>query len=216
MRSIVLDSEWPGRADEATLEDCRNPVALLDYAKSAPHDWRRWFYVAYRYDELCDPRRAAGLYERVLELNPEMALAHYLLGRARLGMDDAVEGERDLLRAVELRPDLDGAWILLASLRSDSDRFSDALYAWQEAARIDPTGEIYWQIGRCLVGLGRLREATVALEEAVRMKPNHTPAHRALALLGHAESDEELMLRHLRLLFELDEDMAREIDQRIR
>jgi cytochrome c-type biogenesis protein CcmH/NrfG len=98
---------------------------------------------------------------------------------------------------------------LLGAIHLEARDASQALHAWQEVARLAPDGDAYWSIAKCFVAQGRFAQATVALEEAVRLQPNHTVAHRALAFLGQMRDEPDVMRRHLLQLFTLDEDMAR-------
>lgn len=214
--SLLDDPEYPGRDRTRSGTDPLDPEFLRARAETVPGDWARWFRLGYRYLELCEPRLAIVPLQRAIDLAPRNGLAHYLLGKALVGADRREEAEPVLQAATRLRSDLTEAWSLLAALRSGSERFSEALPAWKQVAQRAPSGEVYWQIGRCLIALERFNEATVVLEESVKLKPNHLLSHRALAYLGKIRKEPDVMLRHLRELFRLNEDMARDLDDKLR
>jgi cytochrome c-type biogenesis protein CcmH/NrfG len=151
--------------------------------------------------------------ERAVALAPGNGLTHYLLARARFRAADRAGAKDALEAAVRLRPDYENAWRLLGLMRFEDGRFDAAQKALSRAARLVPDGETYWAIARCFVAMRDFAEAMVALEEAVRLKPNHTVAHRALAMLGRYRGESDVEHRHLLQLFVLDEGMARELEK---
>lgn len=209
---ISDDPDFPGY--DAVEGDPFDSDYLRRRAEESPSDWKRWLRLGYLLVERCEAGAIPPL-ERAIVLAPGNGLAHYLLGKA------SVEGNRvkaiqELEAAVRLRPDYARAWAILGSLHLASGRTSKALEAWLCAARLAPDGDAYWYIARCFIAQNRLAEATVALEEAVRLKPNHTVAHRSLAYLGSARGERDVERRHLQALFALDEEMARKVDDDLR
>ena len=205
----LADPDFPGY--DTVHGDPFDPDYLRRRAEANPADWRPWMRLGYLLVQRCDAGAVSAL-EHATALAPENALAHYLLGMAMCREGQIAGAERTLETAVRLRADYAEAWRLLGAIRSAAERNAEALAAWLQVARLVPDGETYWRIGLCFVRLSRLAEATVALEEAVRRKPNHTVAHRALAYLGQVRGEPELTRRHLQTLFTLDEDMARLLD----
>lgn len=213
---MLSGPEYPGRDPDRWSGDPFDPEYLRARAEAAPHDWARWFRLGFRYLELCEPGLAVAPFRRVLRLAPNNGLAHYLLGDALMHSGRRRRAEPVLARAVSLRPDLIRAWSLLGMLRAERGCYADALEAWKHVARSEPDGEVYWQLGHCLMALNRPAEAMVVLEESVRLHPNHLLSHQALARLGKTQNQPDVMVRHLQQLFALNEDMARALDARLR
>lgn len=211
--SITDDPDYPGYDTEGG--DPFDPAFLRRRAEERPTDWKRWLRLGYLLVQRCEVEAIPAL-ERATSLVPQNGLAHYLLGRALCMEGHRARGAKELEEAVKLRPHYSHAWAILGSLRLDTGRLDDALEAWLHAARLAPDGDAYWGVARCFVALHRLPEATVALEEAVRLKPDHTVAHRALVCLGKVRGEPDVERRHLLRLFVLDEGMARRTQEDLR
>jgi protein O-GlcNAc transferase len=206
---ISADPDFPGY--DNVEGDAFDSDYLFRRAKDSPADWRRWLRLGYVLEQRCEGEAVSAL-AKAVSLNPRNALAHYLLARATSRAGKPRKAMRALETAVKVRPDYADAWSLLGALRVQTGRVDKAVDAWSQAARLAPDGETYWQIAKCFISLRRIAEATVALEEAVRLKPNHTVAHGALAHLGRLRGESDVERRHLQLLFTLDEDMARRLE----
>ena len=204
------DPDFPGYDNEQG--DAFDPEYLRRRAENSPLDWRRWLRLGSVLEQRCESAEAVIALERAARLNPHNGLAHYLLGRAMCQEGQRVKGALELATAVRLRPDYVHAWRMLGAIHLKAGRADDALEAWLHAARLAPDGDTYWSVATCFIAQRRFAEATVALEEAVRLKPIHTVAHRALAFLGRMRDEPDVMRRHLLQLFTLDEDMAREAE----
>lgn len=212
---MLDDPEYPGRDPAPNGEDPLDVEYLRCRADAMPKDWACWFRLGFRLLELGDATGAVAALRRAVALAQWNGLARYFLGKALASSGQEKEATLTLKDATRLRPGLVEAWHLLACALSDQGAYADAVHAWQHVARAAPDGEVYWQLGYCLAVVGREREAIVALEEAVRLQPNHLPAHHALAVLGKIQGEPDLTARHRRRLFELNEDWARKLDDEL-
>ena len=205
---ITQDPDFPGY--DLSGGDPFDPACLHRRAEENPADWKPWLRLGYLLVQRCEPEAIPAL-ERAIVLAPDNGLAQYLLGRAFGHAGDYARAASAMEAAVMRRPDYHLAWSILGAIRLQSAQIDEALVAWFHVVRLAPTGDAYWSIARCFIAQGRTAEATVALEEAVRLKTNHTVAHRALAYLGRLRGEPDVERRHLLRLFELDEDMARRV-----
>lgn len=178
--SITEDPDFPGYdSDEGDPFDA---AYLHRRAQESPNDWRGWIRLGYLLSERGEDDAIPAL-ERALALAPGNGLAHYLLGRSRCAKGQRVRGTRELETAVRLRPDHARGWTILAALRLDKGRVVEALEALLIVATLAPDGETYWDIARCFMMQHRFPEAIAALEEAMRLAPNHVAANRVLSYL---------------------------------
>ncbi len=208
-KTISEDPDFPGY--DAGGGDAFDPVFLRCRADERPADWKGWLRLGYALVQRCEDGGVTVL-KRATELAPHNGLGHYLLGRAFGHEGQLAKCEKEMEMAVGLRPDYAHAWLILGHLRLAKGRIDEALNAFLHTVRLAPDGDVYWSIARCFIAQGRIPAATVALEEAVRLKPNHVPAHRALAYLGDLRDEPDVARRHLQQLFALNEDMARAVE----
>ncbi|MGH7480871.1 MAG: tetratricopeptide repeat protein [Longimicrobiales bacterium] len=205
------DPDDPGRGPPLTGSEVFDPRFLRDRVREQPDDWRTWFRLGYRLLEQCSHEPAADALKEAARLAPDNGLAHYLLGIALCREQRQYEARTSFVRATQLRPADPGPWRLLGELCWRAECWASAAEALSAAARLEPTGEIYWQLGVCLDQLNRDREAVVAFEEAVRLKRNHLPALLALYHLARRHDELDVARGHLETLFRYNPVRAREL-----
>jgi arylsulfatase A-like enzyme/Tfp pilus assembly protein PilF len=84
-------------------------------------------------------RDAMRMFERLLTIDPNHALAHENLGVARLQVRDYPGAEESLRRAIALDPNLAGAQTALGVALVSTGRRTEAIEAWKHAVEIDGT-----------------------------------------------------------------------------
>lgn len=202
---ISTDPGWPGY--DADGGDAFDPVFLRRRAEERPGDWRGWLRLGYVLERGC-AADAIPVLERATALAPQNALAHYLLGRVLASAGERARAMREMEIVVRLRPSNHHAWTILGHFHLGKGQVDRALDAFLQAAKLAPDGEGYWCIGRCFLMQDRFDEATVALEEAARLKPDHLLVHRALVYLGEIHGEPDVAHRHMETLFALNKEMA--------
>ena len=106
------------------------------------------------------------LYEKALQLNPKLAVVHYLIADALLKQPDADPAliESHLKRAVEMDQTFAPARLALAKLYMRGERWDDAVAALEVAVKLDPQeAEAYYQLGRAYARLKRAAAAQAAM-----------------------------------------------------
>jgi arylsulfatase A-like enzyme/Tfp pilus assembly protein PilF len=81
---------------------------------------------------------AARTYGRLLEIDPNNAVAHENLGVAQLQGKDLKAAETSLRKAVALDPSRAGAYTALGVVLASTNRTAEAIEAWRTALRLDP------------------------------------------------------------------------------
>jgi len=84
---------------------------------------------------------ARRIFTRMLEQNPDDAVAHENLGVVQLRSREEVAAERSLRRAIELDPRRAGAHTALGVLLASTGRRTEAIAMWTRALELDPSDE---------------------------------------------------------------------------
>jgi Tfp pilus assembly protein PilF len=123
---------------------------LLHAAEIAPDDARVWEALAQYYVELGIDVSESGLaaVERLVELAPNHARAHDLMGRAYYLTHEDVLARTSLDRALALDPRLASAHYHLGRLNARQGRFAEAALNFQRAADHDISGRLAQQLER--------------------------------------------------------------------
>jgi tetratricopeptide (TPR) repeat protein len=127
------------------------------------------------YRDFEQPERAAAAFAKALAMDSRVRRAHYYLGTLALldkdgpRLDDAI-GE--LRRELALYPQDEASRLYLGMALVEAKRLDEALPSLVEFGRSEhPQVEALFYLGRCLVGLGRPREAVEPLRRALAAAP---------------------------------------------
>ena len=124
--------------------------------------------------------RASARHEA--ELFPRSAVAHGLAGQAALAANDPAEGRRELMRASELAPSLEGPALSLVKL--DILERRDSLEDAQAAVRADARDpEARYALANAYSAARRLDEAAAEYEKTLKLKPDFAGAHENLGVI---------------------------------
>jgi TolB-like protein/tetratricopeptide (TPR) repeat protein len=156
--------------------------------------------------------------QRSLELNPDLALGHALLGEALynreeiagdgFAADEVVLIESEYSRALDLNPNLAWAWAEWARLKRALRRYDEALALMVKAVAIDPMSPAYrLEYARTLHRLGRFADAREELETGLRIDPVYVEVHDEMARLENsAYGRPDRGLAWAKIAAELDKD----------
>lgn len=91
---------------------------------------------------------------------------------------------RMLEQTAQQSPKNAAAWIALGNALMDSNRFSEAVDAYQKALALDPKNvDVRVDMGTCLKNSGRPQQAVEEYRKAIKMNPNHVNAHRNMGVV---------------------------------
>ncbi len=94
------------------------------------------------------------------------------------------EEMRMLEQAVKQSPKNAAAWTALGNALMDSNRFSEAVDAYQKALALDPKNvDVRVDMGTCLKNSGRPQLAVEEYRKAIKINPNHIYAHRNMGVV---------------------------------
>lgn len=165
-----------------------------------------------------DPEKAAQEFQRATELDPEMAEAHFELGKLRLHLSSQTIGSQardlDVLesglasmeRAVELDPKQAYYWFWLArgNFRRDQDQTAKPIEMLRKALELDPDNGPAWKLlGRVQIQAGDNAAARQSLETAAQKMPKDGNSRfylgNVLEVLGENEAARTVYEESIRL-----------------
>ena len=121
---------------------------------------------------------------KIIELNPELATAHYNLGVLLNDLGRKEDAEEEYREAIRIKPDYVAAHNNLGFLLDDLGRREDAETEYREAIRIKPDyAAAHNNLGVLLNNVGRREDAEKEWREAIRIKPDYAEAHYNLGFL---------------------------------
>jgi TolB-like protein len=141
--------------------------------------------------------------DKALSLGPDLAdayaslglLKHQIWGETRTG-PELEEAEAAYLRAIELNPNHPRAYMWFAQVRTDQQRFDEAIELYHQALRVDPLGRIpYSNLPGLYAQMNRNDDALDLYVKAVHIHPEWPTAYLNLS-------------QHLQGLGRLDEAIA--------
>jgi Flp pilus assembly protein TadD len=86
-------------------------------------------------------RRALETLGKVLELRPGSAIAHCLVGAAKVRLDSYDDAEKSFLRAIDLDGDFSAAQLMLANLYMHQEKWTEAIDRLKDYLKDNPLAE---------------------------------------------------------------------------
>jgi tetratricopeptide (TPR) repeat protein len=163
---------------------------------------------------------AKAEYRRVLAIDPHAVGIHFRIGRLLLSQPRTSttvgEAKHEFEEELKIDPRNAGAEYVLGELARQARQFPEAIEHFRRATEFDPTFvDAFIGLGKSLVSAGRVAEAILPLEAAVKLQPANPVSHYQLSFAyrrtGRAQdADNEL------LAYRKAEDNARRNLQDIR
>jgi len=111
---------------------------------------------------------------------PDFGRAWYAKGYALQEMGENVQAVEALNRALNLSPQLNGAYFPLGLALFKLTRYEEAIEAFENSNRYSVGATTYFNIGLSYLRLDKKRRAIENFEEAVRLKPDFADAHHMI------------------------------------
>ena len=152
---------------------------------------------------------AVRLYDRLLEINPDLAEAHSNYGNllAELGRRD--KSEAHYKRALEINPDLTEVHNNYGLLLADLGHCNEAEEHYKRAVEIDPDlSEVHNNYGTLLKELGRRDEAEVHYKRALEIDLDNAKAYSNYGILLRELGRRDKAEAHYKRALEINPDLA--------
>ena len=163
--------------------------------------------LAVRHHNAGDLAKAEGIYQQVLQADPNQPIALHLLGviAHQVGNHDTAV---DLInKAIAINPDYAEAHNNLGNALQVLGRLDEAVASFNKAIAIKPDlAEAHSNLGTALQDLGRLDEAVTSFHKALNIQPDYAEAHSNLgvALQKLGKLDEAVASHHKALAIKPD------------
>ena len=156
-----------GRFDEAAAAYARALALEPDFFQAQVN-------LAALYLQAGKAAQAEPLLRRAVQLRPEVAQTHLQLGVFCRTQGLLAEAEREYQQAAALRPDLVEAYFNLANLYFDTDRYPQAIQAYQRTLALGPHGDAYYNLGDLYLHQGEYQRAAEIFAQGLARVPGTT------------------------------------------
>jgi tetratricopeptide (TPR) repeat protein len=179
-KTVLRNRDWQ---NEETL--FRSALAVSPKSAMAHKNLASVLHEKGLYDD------AIPLAERAVEIVPEFPDAHLVLGNCYFMKGRYADAETAYRTTLSLVPKHASAHLNLGAAYHVTGHFPEALAMFNRAIALDPRLDLAWfNRVHTLVALGRVDEAEMALDEAMRRFPNHPAEREARGKMGRAKKAE--------------------------
>ncbi len=163
----------------------------------------KWYSQGTRQAEQGDYKRAAHLFERVLERLPNHIEARRDLAMAHLEMGNIEQAKRRLIQVLNLAPKDAWSYVLLANLYAKHEKDLERAEKWyRKAYELNPQDAILLtNYGALMIEKGNREQAEEFFERAIAANPDLPNSYYSLALLNLQDSKPAQTLEILQDLF---------------
>ncbi len=150
---------------------------------------------------------------KALQLDESLAEAHASLGLTLMNSWDFRSAEKELKRAIELRPNYAPAYFWHAHLLYWQRRYSESYSQEQRGFDIDPSST--WanlRMAEMLADLGRLQEAMERIEHEIQLNPYSARVHYSKSRVHLLLSQYDAAIEEAEKAVELDKNPDNEIN----
>jgi tetratricopeptide (TPR) repeat protein len=129
---------------------------------------------------------AKDLYERMVQLDPNDALALSSLGNLRMEAGDSIGAVSAFVDLVERHPNNADAWFNLGFIYEQREDLAPAEKCLREAVRLDPKLDRAWYgLALVLIRTDRLNDAVDALKANIKLQPMSPYGYYQLGMTQH-------------------------------
>lgn len=177
-----------GRVHEA-MELCRR---ICETAEATSEDWLLYGCVSADAGDTATGLAALG---RAAELDPELAEAHFGLGKLLAAAGDHTAAADRLEKATQLQPDNADIWLALGITYGLAKQATQAEECCRRSLELQPgSAQAHFNLANALQAQGKLDEAEVEYESALKIEPQRAMGWSMLSqvrvgLGKHAEAE---------------------------
>ena len=182
---VLSDISGAGKKDRDAIE------ALSASIESGEvRDLEALLYLAIAYWNVGEVAGSVRTYRRILEVRPDLAMAHRMIGRGLLKAGRTEQALASLERARELDPLDPETHFGLGLAYSRSARSAPAMEAFREALRLRPIHvDAQLNVAHLLANQGKYAEAAEAYATVHRLDPGREEGYFFRGLMSHLDRD---------------------------
>ena len=158
----VITYPYLAEAYEASGESQAAEETMARAVRTGPEDWLTYYKIGrFYFVQRGDFERAAGYFEKIIELLPESSIGYSAFGGCLFYLGDRDAAREQLERAVAIGSDYE-AFANLATLEFYDGRFAEAAALYERALEMDDSDNMVW------LGLAEARKFGDGSPESVR------------------------------------------------
>ena len=199
-----------GKVASLLDETGRAQKYLEKVVKLSPMNIEPISLLASVYNRQRNYKEAAPAYQKVIELDNNRDDAYYQLGIVNLRLEKYRDSIAPLQQAVELNPDLKDAYFYIGNAYKELKEHAKAVEAYESYLNLKPEEpwEGYFRLGLSRIELKQFKEATTALKEAAKEKPQDIKTNYYLAQAYEKANQYEKAEEIYKLLAQLSPEEA--------
>jgi Flp pilus assembly protein TadD len=181
-----------GIALSRALRNAGNPAesreVMQDLVRRQPDNPSYYVFLAIAAYEHKKVGEAQTLFRKALDLNPNIAHAHYGLGIILNGQQKHDEAEAAYRKAIHLKPNFAEAYNNLGVILMKRGKYGEAALAFHKSIDFKPNHlRAFYNLGIALRNQGNLVEAEKAYRKVIDLQPKYSRAYCNLGLVLHEQ-----------------------------
>jgi tetratricopeptide (TPR) repeat protein len=152
-----------------------------------------------------DYQGALASFDKVIELVPTSAEAHFNKGFIYMKLDDPEKALPCYEKAVELQPDYYDALVELGNIHNNAHRWAEAMEVFGRAIEIKSTDiSTLYNYGAVAMNAVEMAKAQEAFGKVLELDPNHAAANYQMGMVMVNQANNEAAIPYLEKYLELD------------
>lgn len=148
---------------------------------------------------------AIAAYKKALELEPDNAQIHFMLGKTQLLQENLTAAAASFQKAIELEPEHGYFYENLGEVLNQLGQLEAVIAVYTEAIKLGSNNaNIYCQLAAAQIRNGDVTEATALYQKAIKLVPDHPTGYNSLAHIQRQQKGFEAAILSYRRSLELN------------
>lgn len=183
------------------------------HIKGAKEDeFTRLMQAGKNYLDQGEAKKAAEIYQKALQLEPENLDAHINIASAYLMLNRPADAIEHCQKAIKIDDKVSAAYYILGCAYMRQSKPLEAIKAFQLSINLDQTvAAAYFHLGRAHFEAGQIDNAIEQLQTAIEMQEDHPSAHYLLGQAFMRAGDKENAERELKIHQQIREKLTNQV-----